>query len=282
MNAVTESKSQGETDSSNTGDSQHLTTEPIPKDQRQSYRYPAQKGQEAAMVRRRGKTQSARLVEESASGFAIDVTSHLRVELGEMFDVCLYSGWYRARIIHIEAGVEESRIGFERVSVLVGPDGQPNPNDAAGLNSRSWLARNAMTLVVVVAIVVLMFSGTTSFFNGKSANSTNGANHDFNRGPGDERLLYMLDTVSMLAKPEAAAELELTRQQQENLLRIFDGVSNSLAKLYRDTENAPPEVWFGESQNIVNQAVEEVLCSLTDKQIILWRKMLLRRRQAAG
>jgi hypothetical protein len=262
-------------------DLHRFTSEPVSGDQRQSYRYPAQLGQKEAIVRQRGRTYKAQLAEESAGGIAIEAPLDLALAVGEQVEIGIYSGWYRSRVVHVTAGPKTARVGLKRLAVI--REAAVTPGDKG---KRKWHAAGSPFRTVLIAfsamvigIVGSMWLGGDFNFKSQLGLQTNHIPRSYAEIPPNRHLMSVLDGVNLLTQPDAAKTLRLSADQCTTLDKIFVGVSNELASLYETTKNQPPGVWYQRSQGVVNDAVENILCSLTDDQIAAWRKMLIQKRQ---
>lgn len=253
---------------------------PIQGDQRQSYRYPAQAGREDAQIRRGGKLFAAKLVEESAGGIALEVAKDLKLTSLEQIEVGIYSGWYVARVIHARPIEGGQRIGLQRIVVLSSDDGEKS-NKRGGRNA-SGISKLAIFFIAGTAMLAGV--GLTSWFNktfGKNS-FVGGATiaSTYAEKPRNDKLKHMLDSVNILNNPEIAVKLQLTPQQKKSFEGVLVGASNRLGAAYEESKNQSPDVWYAKSQGIINDAIENILCSMTDRQIVQWRRVLLEKRQA--
>lgn len=252
---------------------------PIQGDQRQSYRYPAQTGREDAVIRRGGKSFSAKLVEESAGGIALEVAKDLKLTSLEQIDVGIYSGWYVARVIHVRPIENGQRVGLQRIVALSSDNGETR-----GKRASSNAGGGKFAIFIVGAAALLAGVGLTTcfddFFASKSKKNAIANSAKFIDTPSGDQLKRMFDSVNILTKPEIATKLKLTPEQKSTFEGVLVGASNRLGAAYEESKNAPPEVWYAKSQGIINDALENILCSMTDRQIVQWRRVLLEKRKA--
>jgi hypothetical protein len=250
---------------------------PIQGDQRQSYRYPAQVGREEATIRRGGKTIAAKLVEESAGGIALEVAKTVKLTALEQIEVGIYSGSYIARVIHTRPTEQGQRIGLQRIVAL--------STEGSSHGSRSAKPAGGGKFAMLFVAVAALFAGVglaTSLGDmfGETGRYVANGTTDFRHKPGNEQLRQMLDSVNILTTPEVAAKLKLSAQQTTTFEGVMVGASNRLGAAYEESKNQPPEIWYARSQGIINDALENILCSMTDRQIVQWRRVLLEKRNA--
>jgi hypothetical protein len=254
---------------------------PIQGDQRQSYRYPAQTGREEATIRRGGKTLPAKLVEESAGGIALEVAKDVKLVALEQIEVGIYSGWYVARVIHTRPAEKGIRVGLQRIVALSSGTSEPR-SSRSGRSAGGGMGKFAMLFVGAAALLAGV--GLTTFFGdffgvGEKKKQVTIAS-TYAEKPQNHQLKQMLDSVNILTKPEIANKLRLTPEQRTTFDGVLVGASNRLGAAYEESKNAPPEVWYAKSQGIINDALENILCSMTDRQIVQWRRVLIEKRSA--
>jgi hypothetical protein len=213
---------------------------PIQGDQRQSYRYPAQTGREEASIRRGGRTIAAKLVEESAGGISLEVPHDVKLTALEQIDVGIYSGWYVARVIHVRPGESGNRVGLQRIVALSSDDGAPR----SARRGRDHASGGKLAMLFVGAAALLAGVGlstcVTDFFQGDGGRPATQPNTAYIHRPGGEQLEQVLESVSILTKPEVAKKLQLTPEQQTTFEGVLVGASNRLGAAYEESKNAPP------------------------------------------
>ena len=250
---------------------------PVSGDQRKSYRYPAQPGRDVATVRIGRNSWKGKLCEESAGGMAIETTGKSKLKIDDEVEVGIYTGWYRARVIHTQEISDGHRIGLQRISIISTEDDSPRRKRGSGSPSQ-W---RSMVAVAFLAMA-LGIGGSQyfeSWFGAKKAPAAHGIPTHFAHGE-NTQLQGVLDGVNLLLEPHVAEGLKLSETQQDSIQGVLIGASNSLSKAHEDSQNQPPEVWYRESQAIVNSALENILCGLTDEQILKWRALMIHRRKS--
>lgn len=262
---------------------QRIAAVPVGHDLRKSYRYPAQAGCDDATLRHRNCTTACKLAEESAGGVAIVIATGYTIEVNDDVEVGLYSGWYRARVVHVQPGEEGKRVGLQRIAAIsASGDEERSKKSRERGNSSDGVKKTLLT--VALAIVAMCAGGATMnwFLQGEfgfgqseprpqliasAARSSNG------------QVAGVLDSVNVLSEPKVVKQLRLSNAQKTTLDGIFVGASNRLRALHEETKDQSPEVWYQQSQTVVNEALGNILCSLTDDQIVEWRKILVSKRQ---
>ncbi|MCA9270738.1 MAG: PilZ domain-containing protein [Planctomycetales bacterium] len=247
-------------------------------EQRHSYRYPAQSGRDQATVRLRGKNLSAKLVDESAGGLSLEVSPKAQLQVDQLLEVGIYSGWYRTKVKHVEQRGRVLHIGVERIALIVSDEGPAARRGAKNPPSFAW--HNRLVMVATVGAAIAAGMGLSNWFS--PAKPSHAHLSLAAHGPGglpDAQLAGVLDSVNVLSRPEVVAGLKLTRDQQTALNGILVGASNQLAAAYEECDGQPPEMWYARSQAVVHSALEDVLCSMTQEQVEKWRAYLLHERQ---
>lgn len=255
---------------------------PINSDQRRSYRYPAMRGQNEAIIRRHGRSEDAVLAEESAGGIAVDVPHGFRLEVGDRVEVGIYSGWYRAQVRHIQPKDAIVRVGLQRIVAMAVSD-EPG---AAGSRKGVWSLGDVRRVMwIAVLLVVLVAAGLLGWMTGVFSQLVTGSMGAAPVSGAAAAALpnnHVLNVLHGVTRPETADKLKLSEEQRKNLRSIFVGTSNRLGALHEQTRDEPPHVWYEKSQAVVNEALEDILLSLTDEQIARWRELLLQRREDAA
>lgn len=254
---------------------------PVCGDQRQSYRYPAQQGREEATIRRRGRNFRGKLCEESAGGMALEVAQDLKLRENDQVEVGIYTGWYRARVVHVHPAEDNWRVGLQRISVISTEDdeeGRPRRRGAAGG------AGQIRNLVAVAFVALALGVGVTSLFGGGFGKGEKPVKHagistHYADATADKQLKGVLESVNLLLEPEVADRLKLSKEQRDSIEGVMFGASNSLGEAYEESRDQPPEVWYAKSQTVVNEALENILCSMTDEQVMRWRAVMLHQRE---
>ena len=252
----------------------HYNSAPVSSDQRKSYRYPAQPGRDVATVRAGRQTWKAKLCEESAGGMAIETTGKAKLSVQDEVEIGIYTGWYRARVIHTQEISGGHLVGLQRISNISTDDGpRRNRDDKPPGQIRNMIAIAFVAMAAGVAAT--HYYGV--YFGKVEVSGPRGIPTHYADEP-NENLKGVLDGVNLLLEPHVAERLKLSDGQQESIQGVLIGASNSLSQAYEDSRNQPPDVWYGESQAIVNGALENILCGLTDEQVLKWRALMVHRR----
>ena len=204
---------------------------------------------------------------------AIEIAGKAKLAVNDEVEVGIYTGWYRARVIHVCETEGGNRAGLQRIST----------NDDTPHRKKGAKQPGQIRNMVAVAFVAMAFGVVvSSYFGGLQKQEKNLGRHGIPTkfADADVGLQGVLDGVNLLLEPHVAEGLKLSDPQQRSIEGVLIGASNSLGKAYEDSKDAPPEVWYQESQNIINGALENVLCSLTDEQIVKWRALMIHRRNS--
>jgi hypothetical protein len=81
--------------------------------------------------------------------------------------------------------------------------------------------------------------------------------------------------ITSLSSEKIRAAVRLSRDQEGSVERIFNDTARRLQELYSSKTSRPASEWSRDSSQIVDEAIQRVLCTLTDEQIERWRKELL-------
>jgi hypothetical protein len=234
------------------------------------------------------KDWPATLVNESAGGFLLFTSPETKLSPGDSATIELYSGSYLVEIVHTRMEDGQLHLGARRFDDEL----QPRPRVAV---HRGWgkggvqrpprslhgvLFFGAYAAITVLALVLVMggkdgqlaktllgteraerasaFSSLPTTFDGQM---------DWNRA-------QSLHGINSLASDQIRAAIGLTADQQQSLNRVFGDTSRRLQALFADESHAPEET-TRKSSEIIDLAVQRVLCTLTDRQIERWRQELI-------
>ncbi len=67
----------------------------------------------------------------------------------------------------------------------------------------------------------------------------------------------------------------LTTAQRRSLDGVFADTTRRLHRLYAESQDHPDVDWGVQSGQVIDEAVQRVLCTLTDQQINRWRQELI-------
>jgi hypothetical protein len=93
-------------------------------------------------------------------------------------------------------------------------------------------------------------------------------------GPIDWKRIQSLHGINSLSSEQIRRAIGLSGEQQRSLDMVFTDTARRLKELYAG-EGGTPEDLTRHSSEIVDEAVQRVLCTLTDQQIDRWRQELI-------
>lgn len=246
----------------------------MPDDKRRSYRYKALPEFEGAKLRLRSKEVATKLVNESAGGFFVETSLGTPLDKGQIIQLITYSGSWDVEVIHLQEDDDVLHVGLMRCF------SSPNANEKRALSFE------ALLLLAVVLTSGAMFA---SWVNGgfslaplpapavevsAQAAESPSVGVDFQKAALAPRAAMGLAGVNSLMSPEVAASVRLTEEQKKTLGRMFSNTTGSLTTLHQQTSGRDPQRWEQESNRIVEKTLEQVLWTLSDDQIMQWRKEL--------
>lgn len=256
-------------------------------EKRQSYRYRVQEEFAQATVLAGRKEWPAELINESAGGFLVALTPEAGLKPGDSLTLRIHSGAYLVEVVHSRTEGEKALIGVRRF------------DDGLQLRSRSsrrgvWqgggrLSRPASGFSVFGAYagIALLTAGFVLWGDqGRSLKAW--LRGDVGRhGPAlaklpeefagqiDWRAAQCLQGINSLSSDKLRDAIGLTKAQRESLDLVFADTTRRLYSLYAEIQNQPAVDWNTRSSQVIDEAVQRVLCTLTDEQIDRWRKELL-------
>jgi hypothetical protein len=184
-------------------------------------------------------------------------------------------------VIHTRPVERGIHVGLQRIVALSTGSSEPR-SSRSGRSAGGGMGKFAMLFVGAAALLagvgLATFCGEYFGVVEKKQPSTIAAKYA--EKPQNHQLKQMLDSVNILTKPEIAHKLKLTPEQRTTFDGLLVGASNRLGAAYEESKNSPPEVWYAKSQGIISDALENILCSMTDRQIVQWRRVLLEKRSA--
>jgi hypothetical protein len=258
-------------------------------DKRRSYRLPVQEEFTKATIQAARKEWPATLVNESAGGFLIATSPDAALTPGESVTITLYSGSYLVEIVHTRQEDGQLHLGARRFDDEL----QPRPRVAV---YRGWgkggvqapprslhgvLFFGAYAAITVLAVILVLGGrdvGLAKTLLGKqhadratmfSSLPTNFA------GPIDWKRIQSLHGINSLTSEEIRRAIGLSEEQQNSLDRVFSETARRLRELNQDENSLPGEEVTRQSSEVIDQAVQRVLCTLTDRQIEIWRQELI-------
>lgn len=259
-------------------------------DQRQSYRFPVQNEFTAATIQSGRKQWKARLINESAGGFLFTVPAKASLKPGCRVTISIASGSYLAEVIHTQREGKELYVGLRRLDATSSPEvmapvsrGGGNGGQVSSPRSLPGAFFFAVYVGLAVAAVYLLTEGRgekylARFLGHRGSNAYGPARPRLSPevsaaiDPGTARAFR---GITLLTSEKIRAEVNLSRAQEESLERIFDDTTRRLHDLYATKGNRAASEWSRDSAHIIDEAIQRVLCTLTDAQIESWRKELI-------
>jgi hypothetical protein len=258
-------------------------------DKRRSYRLPVQDEFTKATIQSGRKEWPATLINESAGGFLISTSLKAGFSPGEVVTITLYSGSYLVEIVHTRTEDEHLHLGARRFDDEL----QPRPRVAV---YRGWgrgalqapprsmhgmLFFGAYAAIAVLAAALIMSDRKGDLARtllgkegaGERASAFSSLPTSF-AGPIDWKRIQSLHGMNSLTSDQIRKAIGLTVEQQRSLDLVFSDTARRLDELYAG-DAAEPEELGRQSSQIIDQALQRVLCTLTDGQIDRWRAELI-------
>jgi hypothetical protein len=265
-------------------------------DNRRSYRYRVQEEFTHAKILHGRKEWPAELVNESAGGFLVSLAADANLKPGESVTLSIHSGAYLVEIVHVRREEKKAYVGVRRFDDDIQPRsatsirrGWFGPSGAAPYqSSQTFLLFGAYVGLAALAAVLIVGGhagrGVASLL-GESSRIAHGPSlpalpSDF-AGPIDWQTVHTLRGINSLASQTVRDAIGLTKTQQRSLDTIFSETSRRMQKLAEECKEAPSSQWSEQSTQVIDEAVQRVLCTLTDRQIERWREELVDRLREA-
>jgi hypothetical protein len=141
------------------------------RDQRASFRFSLPKGQDRAILRVGWRNFSARVLNASASGFLI-ACPLLEISRGEVLWLRTTAAWTEIRVVFVEHGDEETRLGVERIRELEEALPETSAWSPFGGPESGGIVANVGNLVVAIGVLAVIVAGAVFL------------HHQWNRDPG--------------------------------------------------------------------------------------------------
>lgn len=240
---------------------------------RQSYRCRVPDGCEQALVRTAHGEVRLALAEESAGGFTLESKEPPPFDANTLAELTIHSGEFEVRIVHVDEVDGHYRVGVQRLRAI-----SKSAADPKSMN-RGWsFVQQTLLFAGCVGMGALVWYGVVEPWK----NSGKGSGVSVAAVPVPPPTVQVFEGVGMLTAEDAARELDLTDTQKQSIAGTFDQTSRRLAEAFHEKGNDPVE-WRKESKRLVDEAFQRVLCSMTDEQVLSWRRLLVaRQRQAAA
>jgi hypothetical protein len=260
-------------------------------DKRRSYRFPVQEEFTKATVRWGRKEWSATLVNESAGGFLLTVTAAANLNPGDTITVCIYSGAYLVEIVHTRPDGDNLLVGVRRfddelqgqVRSVAAPRRFGSLSHGAPRSLSAVLFFGAYAGIAILAAVLILngYGGrvASQWVAGAPTSDYGPALYqlptDF-AGPIDWKAVQSLHGINSLTSEQVRRAIGLTSAQQRSLDVIFADTARKLEGLFSEENGAAADTGK-QSSEVIDEAVQRVLCTLTDQQIERWRTELMQK-----
>ena len=228
---------------------------------------------QAGLLRSGDIELSVQLMDESATGYSIEVPGQPPLQPNDVVQLRTYSGWWEVRVARIESCDDSTNIGVVRLRDIRELNQPPQIHVPLWKRFLAWLRAlihqpNVAIACVAIALVLILF-GAKGYSLFWSADVRPQVPQQFakvkeptSEAVVEERRQEVFDAkVQMLreleSSPELAAELELTQEQQAEIHRKVPPV---LEAIERD------DLSLEEKARLVEQVSLEVLSLLTPEQ----------------
>jgi hypothetical protein len=256
-------------------------------EKRRSYRLPAQDEFTKATIQSGRNEWPATLVNESAGGFLVATSPDAGLAPGESAIITLCSGSYLVEIVHTRLADGKLHFGARRFDDEL----QPRPRVAA---YRGWgrggahaprsvhgvLFFGAYAAITVLAVFLVLGGrdvglAKTLLRDEHADRAGTFSSLPTNFTPIDWKRIQSLHGINSLASEQIRRAIGLSEEQQQSLDRVFSDTERRLRELYDPEHGLPGEELTRQSSDIIDQTVQRVLCTLTDRQIEIWRQELI-------
>jgi hypothetical protein len=275
------------------------------EDRRKARRFPVLEGHQQATLRVGDVSIPVRLVDQSATGFAIHVDEPPGVFPGEVVWLQTVAGWTEVRVVKARHEVDGTQIGLERIADLAsGPQerGRLIPEQLAQENPRN----NVWPLLVLVlglasllgflawtAVQRHMTDGLTAAVLPQAPEAApdprpaavRAIEHEATRRAIELHKSIQQFGAAMLSLPEVVEHLKLSKAQQERLKQIVHAAGQEENKLRRSGKAGGDREAEEKVQQLRHAASEAAMQVLDEAQREQWKTMFeaaLERLEAAN
>jgi hypothetical protein len=262
------------------------------EDRRKARRFPVQNGQQQATLRVGDVAIAARLVDQSATGFAIHVEEHPGVFPGEVVWLQTVAGWTEVRVVKARHDVDGTHIGLERIADLAtGPQekgrfipeqlAQENPHHnpwpiyilVAGLTALlSFLIWTAVERHMAGDLTSLLPQHSQSAHHPRPA-AVRAIEHEATRRASELHKSIQQFGAAMLTLPEVVEHLKLTTPQQQRLQQIVQTAGQEEHNLRQTALASGDRELDAKVQQLRQRASEMAVQILDDAQRGQWKAM---------
>jgi hypothetical protein len=262
------------------------------EDRRKARRFPVQENQQQATLRVGDVAIPARLVDQSATGFAIRLEEHPGVFPGEVVWLQTVAGWTEVRVVKTRHDVEGTHIGLERIADLAsGPQekGRILPEQLAQENPH----HNPWPLLALVLgmVALLGFLGWTAVqhhmadeFTGILPQDAQAApdprpaavraiEHEATRRASELHKSIQEFGAAMLTLPEVVSHLNLTPEQQQQVAQIVQTAGQQEYQLRQAALAQGDRELDAKVQQLRQRASDAAMQVLEESQRAQWKQM---------
>ncbi len=232
-------------------------------DRRQSHRFPAPEDRSQAALQVGDDSYPARLVDQSASGFAVLVDAHPGVYEGESVWLRADGVWTKARVARVTLESKGVRVGLTRI---VDEAAAEEPKLSLGF----WRMPKSYRVTAIIALAVLVTATCVLWLRYQHAAGA-ATDNPFDLksiGPADAYETIQRLGPTVFTRPEVVRHLGLT-QSQFDLIRSIITRGEQNRELAREV-NSPAD----ELRRIWRSAQEEARRVLTKPQQDKWDEIV--------
>jgi hypothetical protein len=261
------------------------------EDRRKARRFPVLEQQQQATLRVGDVLVPARLVDQSATGFAIRLEEHPGVFPGEVVWLQTVAGWTEVRVVKARHEVDGTQIGLERIADLAaGPKevGRILPEQLAQENPRNnpW----PFVILVIGLTGLLAFLAWTAWQRHVPEGmptmiqtpahvpdprpaAVRAIEHEATRRAAELHKSIQQFGAAMLTLPEVVEHLKLTAPQQERLQQIVQAAMHEEHRLRQSALASGDRELDTKVQLLRQSASDEAMQVLDDAQRQQWSVM---------
>ncbi len=233
-------------------------------DRRQSHRFPAIEDRSQAALQVGDDSYPARLVDQSATGFAVLIDSHPGVYEGETVWLRADGVWTKSRVARVTLESKGVRVGLTRIV-------EETAAEEPAFSFQLWRMPKSHRVTAIIALAVAVTVPCVWWLRHQHVEASAEGGDPF-----DLRLIDQSDAYqtiqrlgpSVFTRPEVVRHLGLTKSQFD-LIRSIIARGEQTRELARDTK-APPE----EIRRLWRAAQEEARRVLTQPQQAKWEEIV--------
>ncbi len=259
-------------------------------ERRTSRRFQAVQGN-AEIVLRIGRAEvKAELLNESAGGMEVRAPRLPRVGVGDAVKALVHGAWYKLEVVRIATGDRGISLGLKQVSALGHAQALAEGFPVA---CRSQADSRLSTRFVLVCLLIsgglLSWGRREQVFKAwgpfaqwvPNSNCCDYVPASFALSSTSIYSSSVVASLHSLKHPIVVEQLNLSGLQQQKIDAICQDAGRSLQHLFQRTSDPSSHAWRVQSTQIVEQALEQVLGSLTEAQVRRWLRALKARSNGA-